>query len=84
MHTCPLTTRFLPRSQVGIPFTLLESAPSLTEGGTSISLWKNAFRALEALGVAAELRDQYPINIDTYANLHRLIPRGHTHMLPQC
>lgn len=66
--------------QADIPFTLLESAPALPQGGTSIALWKNAFRALEALGLAEELRHEHPININTYAGQTQaaLIARLHS------
>lgn len=65
--------------QVDIPFTLLESAPALPSGGTSIALWKNAFRALEALGVADELRRQHPISISTCACVWCWRLHLHTH-----
>ncbi|QDZ22044.1 monooxygenase [Chloropicon primus] len=38
------------------PVTVLESAKGKREGGTAIALWTNAWRALESLGVADELR----------------------------
>lgn len=45
---------------VGLPAVVLERGPELSTGGTALGLWTNAWRALEALGVADELRAQHP------------------------
>ncbi len=45
---------------------LLDDAPAIPKAGTSVALWKNAFRALQALGIADTLRQQHPLQIDTY------------------
>ena len=42
--------------QVGIPCVVLEQAPHLREAGAAIMMQSNAWRALEQLGVADELR----------------------------
>jgi hypothetical protein len=46
-------------SQVGIPSLVLERGPRLQEGGAALALWSNAWRALDALGVADGLRSRY-------------------------
>lgn len=45
--------------RVGIKSVVLERADGLREGGAALSLWANAWRALDALGVGPKLRDQY-------------------------
>lgn len=47
--------------KVGVPVVVLEREAQLPTGGTAISLWANAFRALDALGVSAPLRDAHPL-----------------------
>ncbi|KAK9815532.1 hypothetical protein WJX72_005250 [[Myrmecia] bisecta] len=47
--------------KVGIPVIVLERGEKLREGGSAIALWTNAFRALDALGVAGPLRDAHPL-----------------------
>eukprot|EP00850_Spirogloea_muscicola_P002926 SM000011S19104 [mRNA] locus=s11:872208:876883:+ [translate_table: standard] len=46
-------------TRVGIPVVVLERAPALREGGAALSLWGNAWRALDVLGVGESLRSQY-------------------------
>lgn len=48
-------------AQVGIPVLVLERGASLRLEGSAIAMWGNAFRALDALGVAAPLRDAHPL-----------------------
>ncbi|CAK9226463.1 unnamed protein product [Sphagnum jensenii] len=48
--------------RVGVRAVVLEQAESLRTDGTSLTLFPNAWRALDALGVAQELRPQF-INI---------------------
>ncbi len=48
-------------AQVGIPVLVLERDASLRLEGSAIAMWGNAFRALDALGVAAPLRDAHPL-----------------------
>eukprot|EP00850_Spirogloea_muscicola_P002028 SM000007S20988 [mRNA] locus=s7:1407747:1419040:+ [translate_table: standard] len=45
--------------RVGIPVVVLERSPGLREGGAALSLWGNAWRALDVLGVGESLRSQY-------------------------
>ncbi|CAI5983291.1 unnamed protein product [Closterium sp. NIES-65] len=45
--------------RVGIDVAVVERAPGLGQSGTALSLWGNAWRALDALGVAALLRTDY-------------------------
>ncbi|CAI5476077.1 unnamed protein product [Closterium sp. Yama58-4] len=45
--------------RVGIDVAVVERAPALGQSGTALSLWGNALRALDALGVAALLRTDY-------------------------
>ena len=40
---------------------MLERDPGPRKGGSAIGLWPNAFRALDALGVADHLREQHPL-----------------------
>nr|ART29443.1 chloroplast zeaxanthin epoxidase 2 [Lobosphaera incisa] len=47
--------------KVGIPVIVLERSEKLREEGGAIALWTNAFRALDALGVAHTLRDEHPL-----------------------
>lgn len=42
--------------QLGVPVVVLERAPSLRQEGSAISLWSNAWRGLDALGVSDQLR----------------------------
>ena len=45
---------------MGLPVTVLEKASSARmQGGAAIALWGNALRALDAIGAAAPLREQY-------------------------
>jgi 2-polyprenyl-6-methoxyphenol hydroxylase-like FAD-dependent oxidoreductase len=46
--------------QVGIPAIVLERESTLRQSGSAIALWPNAFRALDALGVADTLREAHP------------------------
>ncbi len=46
--------------QVGIPAVVLERDAGLRLEGSAIALWSNAFRALEAVGVAQPLLDDHP------------------------
>ena len=43
----------------GIDFVVLEKADERRDGGTAIALWENAWRALEALDVAQDLRSKH-------------------------
>ncbi|KAL3131346.1 hypothetical protein ABBQ38_000632 [Trebouxia sp. C0009 RCD-2024] len=47
--------------KVGVPCKVLEREPGPRKGGSAIGLWPNAFRALDALGVADHLREQHPL-----------------------
>jgi 2-polyprenyl-6-methoxyphenol hydroxylase-like FAD-dependent oxidoreductase len=47
--------------QVGIPVLVLERGASLRLEGSAIAMWTNAFRALDALGVGAQLRSSHPL-----------------------
>ncbi|GLI69501.1 hypothetical protein VaNZ11_014135, partial [Volvox africanus] len=48
-------------SKVGIPVRVFESAQGLRQEGAAVSLWPNAWRALEALGLAEELRSSHQL-----------------------
>ncbi|MCS6243857.1 MAG: FAD-dependent monooxygenase [Opitutus sp.] len=53
--------------RVGIEATIYERAPQLTEIGAGISLWANAFRALDCLGVGAAVRAAcLPVNLSEF------------------
>ncbi|CAI0417597.1 unnamed protein product [Linum tenue] len=45
--------------RLGIGSVVLEQADSLRTGGTSLTLFKNGWRVLDAIGVAGELRPQF-------------------------
>lgn len=45
--------------QVGIPVVVLERGTGPPSSGTALGLWTNAWRALDALHAAEELRAQY-------------------------
>jgi hypothetical protein len=45
--------------RVGIKSLVLESAPGPRDGGAAIALWRNAWRALDVLGVGEKLRHRY-------------------------
>ncbi|KAG9155375.1 hypothetical protein Leryth_017902 [Lithospermum erythrorhizon] len=45
--------------RLGIPSTVLEQAESLRTGGTSLTLFKNGWKVLDAIGVGSELRKQF-------------------------
>lgn len=47
--------------QVGVPCKVFERESGPRKGGSAIGLWPNAFRALDALGVADHLREQHPL-----------------------
>ncbi|DBA74801.1 TPA: hypothetical protein ACH3X2_009322 [Trebouxia sp. C0005] len=47
--------------KVGVPCKVLERDPGPRKGGSAIGLWPNAFRALDALGVADSLRQKHPL-----------------------
>jgi hypothetical protein len=51
--------------RVGIKSLVLESAPGPRDGGAAIALWRNAWRALDVLGVGEKLRHRY-ILLDRY------------------
>ncbi|KAK9845246.1 hypothetical protein WJX81_001020 [Elliptochloris bilobata] len=51
-------------TKVGIPVTVLERAASLREAGACIMMQSNAWRALEALGVANDLRSRYAMKVE--------------------
>ncbi len=46
--------------QVGIPVKVLERESGPRREGSAIGLWSNAFRALDALGLAEPLREAHP------------------------
>lgn len=43
----------------GVRSLVLESSPSLRTSGFAFTTWKNAFRALDALGVGDKIREQH-------------------------
>lgn len=45
--------------RVGIKSLVLESAPGPRDSGAAIALWRNAWRALDVLGVGEKLRHDY-------------------------
>ncbi|DBA84691.1 TPA: hypothetical protein ACH3X1_005947 [Trebouxia sp. C0004] len=47
--------------KIGVPCKVLERDPGPRKGGSAIGLWPNAFRALDALGVADSLRQKHPL-----------------------
>lgn len=47
--------------QIGVPYKVLERDSGPRKGGSAIGLWPNAFRALDALGVAEPLRQKHPL-----------------------
>eukprot|EP00798_Chlamydomonas_sp_ICE-L_P020504 gene20504-27295_t len=49
--------------KVGVPVQVLESAPNLRAEGSATGLWDNAWKALDVLGVADKLREEFiPLN----------------------
>lgn len=48
---------------------MLEQAQSLRTGGTSLTLFKNGWRVLDAIGVANDLRTQF-LEIQGYIHEH--------------
>jgi len=48
---------------------VLEQAESLRTGGTSLTLFKNGWRVLDAIGVANDLRTQF-LEIQGYMDAH--------------
>jgi 2-polyprenyl-6-methoxyphenol hydroxylase-like FAD-dependent oxidoreductase len=44
---------------------VLESSPALRASGFAFATWKNAFRALDALGVGDKIRKQH-LQVQTY------------------
>jgi 2-polyprenyl-6-methoxyphenol hydroxylase-like FAD-dependent oxidoreductase len=54
----------------GVRSLVLESSPSLRASGFAFTTWKNAFRALDALGVGDKIRRQH-LQAQTYvSNFH--------------
>ena len=47
---------------MGIPAVVLERSEVLREEGAAIGMWTNAFRALDAIGVAEPCRAAHPLN----------------------
>lgn len=45
--------------RLGVRSLVLEQAASLRTGGTSLTLFKNGWRVLDAIGVGSELRSQF-------------------------
>ncbi|KAJ8774480.1 hypothetical protein K2173_016926 [Erythroxylum novogranatense] len=45
--------------RLGVRSLVLEQAPSLRTGGTSLTLFKNGWRVLDAIGVGSDLRSQF-------------------------
>lgn len=64
--------------RLGVGSLVLEQGESLRTGGTSLTLFKNGWRVLDAIGVANDLRPQfleiqgYISNINKYINLTSL------------
>lgn len=48
-------------SKIDVPYKVLERDSGPRKGGSAIGLWPNAFRALDALGVAEILRQKHPL-----------------------
>lgn len=48
--------------KIGIPVLVLERSEGLPVGGTVIGTWSNAFRCLERLGLAEQLRKSHPVS----------------------
>lgn len=46
---------------MNVPVVVLERAPKPREEGGAIALWPNAFRALDALGLAGSMREKHPL-----------------------
>ncbi|KAH7850348.1 hypothetical protein Vadar_031430 [Vaccinium darrowii] len=46
--------------RLGLRSLVLESSESLRTTGFALSLWTNAWRALDALGIGNSLREHYP------------------------
>ncbi|XP_022685490.1 monooxygenase 2 isoform X2 [Setaria italica] len=53
------TRNLFPRRRKGVRSLVLESSPSLRTSGFAFTTWKNAFRALDALGVGDKIREQH-------------------------
>lgn len=51
--------------RLGIRSVVLEQAESLRTGGTSLTLFKNGWRVLDAIGVGSNLRSQF-LEIEGY------------------
>ena len=47
--------------QVGIPVVVLEREGGPRQEGSAITFWPNAFRVLDALGIAAPIRETHPL-----------------------
>ncbi|XP_002976490.2 monooxygenase 2 [Selaginella moellendorffii] len=45
--------------RLGLQTLVLEKASDLRAGGAALTIWRNAWRALDVLGVGEELRNQY-------------------------
>lgn len=54
--------------RLGVGATVLEQGASLRAGGTSLTLFKNGWRVLDAIGVADELRAKH-LRIQGYVSL---------------
>ncbi|KAL5198287.1 hypothetical protein ABZP36_001799 [Zizania latifolia] len=54
--------------RLGVGATVLEQGASLRAGGTSLTLFKNGWRVLDAIGVADELRSKH-LRIQGYVSL---------------
>lgn len=55
--------------RLGVPSLVLEQAESLRTTGTSLTLFKNGWRVLDAIGVANDLRPQF-LEIQGYIHTH--------------
>lgn len=62
--------------RLGIPSLVLEQAESLRTGGTSLTLFKNGWKVLDAMGVGDELRSQY-LEVQGYVSVVNLIQFYH-------
>ena len=57
----PCKLEVLPPLQVGVRAVVLEREGGPREEGSAITFWPNAFRVLDALGVAAPVRETHPL-----------------------
>lgn len=58
--------------RLGIGSLVLEQAESLRTSGTSLTLFKNGWRVLDALGVGDDLRNQF-LEVQGYGHVHNFL-----------